>query len=69
MKEIFYLKKFFSKFNNIFDLPDQNKDIKTGWLAYPIILKDKLKFQRKDLQIYLEKRNIQTRTIFTGNIF
>ena len=62
------LKKFFSKFNNIFDLPDQNKDIKTGWLAYPIILKDKLKFQRKDLQIYLEKRNIQTRTIFTGNI-
>ena len=24
------LKKFFLKFNHIFDLPDQNKDIKTG---------------------------------------
>ena len=26
------------------------------------------KFKRNDLQIYLEKNNIQTRTIFTGNI-
>ena len=25
-------------------------------------------FIRRDLQIFLEKRNIQTRTVFTGNI-
>ena len=46
----------------------QNKRIKTGWLAFPLVLKEKKGIERKDLQIYLEKKGIQTRTIFTGNI-
>ena len=49
-------------------MPNENAKVKTGWLAYPLILRDSLKFNRKDLQIYLEKKGIQTRTIFTGNI-
>ena len=32
------------------------------------MLKKNKIFNRKKLQIYLEKNNIQTRTIFTGNI-
>ena len=48
-------------------MPKVNKNVKTNFLAYPIILKDNLKFSRKDFQIYLEKRGIQTRPIFTGN--
>ena len=40
----------------------------TGWLAFPLVLKKNAGFSRKNLQIYLEKKNIQTRTIFTGNI-
>ena len=32
------------------------------------MVKKNKKFTRKDLQIFLEKNNIQTRTIFTGNI-
>ena len=31
-------------------------------------IKNNLKFNRKDFQIFFEKNNIQTRTIFTGNI-
>ena len=62
------LKKFFSNFPELIDLPHQLKGLKTGWLAYPIIIKKNSYFNRRNLQIYFEKNNIQTRTIFTGNI-
>ncbi len=58
---------FFKKLDNYFIVPKVNKNVKTNFLAYPIILKENLKFSRKDFQIYLEKRGIQTRPIFTGN--
>jgi|TARA_B110000438_G_scaffold293983_1_gene334665 CDP-6-deoxy-D-xylo-4-hexulose-3-dehydrase len=60
--------KFFKKFNKWFELPDQEKNIKTGWLAYPLLVKKNLKIDRRKIQIYLEKKNIQTRVVFTGNI-
>ena len=62
------LKNFFKKFPNLFDLPNQLKGLKTPWLAYPIIIKNSSKINRQKLQIFLEKRGVQTRTIFTGNI-
>ena len=61
------LKNFFSNFPDLFDLPKQQKNLKTPWLAYPVIIKNKI-INRQKLQIFLEKRGIQTRTIFTGNI-
>tara|TARA_Y200000002_G_scaffold101227_1_gene82108 strand:+ start:150 stop:1352 length:1203 start_codon:yes stop_codon:yes gene_type:complete len=62
------LKNFFSNFPNYFDLPSQQKGLITAWLAYPIIIKNGVKLNRQKLQIFLEKKGIQTRTIFTGNI-
>jgi CDP-4-dehydro-6-deoxyglucose reductase, E1 len=59
---------FFKKLENYFIVPKIEKDVKTNFLAYPIILKDNLKFSRKEIQIHLEKNNIQTRPIFSGNI-
>ena len=59
---------FFKKFKNYFIVPKIEKYVKTNFLAYPIILKDNLNFSRKEIQIYLEKNNIQTRPIFSGNI-
>jgi CDP-6-deoxy-D-xylo-4-hexulose-3-dehydrase len=59
---------FFKKKDNYFIVPKIEKDVKTNFLSYPIILKDNLKFSRKQLQIHLEKNNIQTRPIFSGNI-
>ena len=63
-----FLHNFFSKFSNIVNLPVTNLNARTGWLAFPLTIKNNLKFNRKDFQIFFEKNNIQTRTIFTGNI-
>jgi len=63
-----YLKTYFNKFINYFKLPDQYKNVKTPWLAFPLVIKKNKKFNRKQLQIFFEERKIQTRTIFTGNI-
>lgn len=62
------LRNFFSKFNNFFKLPDQYDGVRTPWLAFPLVIKQNKIFNRKELQIFFEKNNIQTRTIFTGNI-
>ena len=67
-KNFEYLKNFFKKFENYFKLPEQNKDVITPWLAFPLVIKKNKKFNRKKMQIFFEKSNIQTRTIFTGNI-
>jgi len=63
-----YLINFFSKFNNFINLPVTNLNARTGWLAFPLTIKNNKKFNRRDMQIFFEKNNIQTRTIFTGNI-
>ena len=62
------LSNFFYKYNNYFKLPETFKGTKTPWLAFPLVIKKNKKFNRAQLQIFLEKNNIQTRTIFTGNI-
>ena len=62
------LKKFFGSFDNMFYLPEQYKGVKTPWLAFPLVIKENNIFNRKEMQIFFERHNIQTRTIFTGNI-
>ena len=59
---------YFKKYENLFILPTEFKGLKTAWLAFPLIIKNESKIIRKNLQIFLEKNKIQTRTIFTGNI-
>lgn len=60
--------EFFKKYEHWFGLPRQNEDSRTGWLAFPLVVKREAPFSRREIQIFLEKRNIQTRTVFTGNI-
>ncbi len=60
--------KFFKKYEEYFVLPKQTENTRTAWLAYPLIVKESAPFKRRDFQIYLEKANIQTRTVFSGNI-
>ena len=62
------LTSFFKKYENLFKLPERYEGVNTPWLAYPLVIKKNKIFNRKKLQIYLENNNIQTRTIFTGNI-
>ena len=60
--------EFFKQYEDTFILPRQLPNSRTGWLAFATTLREGAPFIRRDLQIFLEKRNIQTRTVFTGNI-
>tara|TARA_Y100000589_G_scaffold287890_1_gene288972 strand:+ start:24468 stop:25667 length:1200 start_codon:yes stop_codon:yes gene_type:complete len=62
-----FLKNNLNYSNNFF-IPKTYENVKTGWLAFPLILQNRLSNKRREMQIYLEKEGIQTRTIFTGNI-
>ncbi len=59
---------FLSKYSEFFSMPIQNPKSYTCWLAFPMIVNENAPFSRADMQIFLEKRNIQTRVVFTGNI-
>lgn len=59
---------FFEQFSEWFILPKQMPEVYTGWLAFPVTIKATAPFTRRALQIFFEQRNIQTRTVFTGNI-
>ena len=59
---------FFKNHNDLFNLPEMYPGVKTPWLAFPLVIKKNKLFNRKELQIHFEQNNIQTRTIFTGNI-
>lgn len=59
---------FFKQYEQWFVLPKQLPNSRTGWLALALTIRDDAPFKRPEMQIFLEKRNIQTRTVFTGNI-
>jgi CDP-6-deoxy-D-xylo-4-hexulose-3-dehydrase len=63
-----YLKNFFKRYLKYFKLPETYPNVRTPWLAFPLVIRENKKFNRKQLQIFYEKNNVQTRTIFTGNI-
>lgn len=62
------LTSFFKQYEDWFILPKQLPNSRTGWLALALTIREGAPFTRRDMQIFLEKRNIQTRTVFTGNI-
>ena len=67
IENFLYLKDNLSYSENFF-IPKSYENVCTGWLAFPLILQNRLVNKRKDFQLFLERNGIQTRTIFTGNI-
>jgi len=59
---------FFKKYSEFFEVPIVDMECSTAWLALPVLITKNAPFSRKEFQIYLEKRNIQTRVVFTGNV-
>lgn len=59
---------FFETHEKYFLNPEETYGCNTAWLAFPILIKDDAPFSRREFQIYLEERDIQTRVVFTGNI-
>jgi len=62
------LYNFFSQWPQLFYLPKQAEKVKTNWLAFPLRIAPNVLFSRLELVKFLEKNNIQTRPVFTGNI-
>lgn len=62
------LHRFFQQYEEFFILPKQHPKLKTQWLAFPLTLRKNAPFERLALATHLEKANIQTRPIFTGDI-
>ena len=60
--------QFFARHSDQFLLPRQTAELETTWLGYPLIIRDGAGFERADLQQYLDAREIDTRTIWSGNI-
>lgn len=59
---------FFRAYEEWFVLPEHLDGARTGWLAFPLTLREGAPFTRREMQIFLEKADIQTRPVFTGNI-
>lgn len=59
---------FFADYADWFILPRQLPEARTGWLAFPLTIRPDAPFSRRELQIYLERCDIQTRVVFTGNV-
>ncbi len=59
---------YFNSHKDWFILPQQTDYTTTAWLAMPLIVRQEAPFTRRELQIHFEENNIQTRTIFTGNV-
>jgi CDP-6-deoxy-D-xylo-4-hexulose-3-dehydrase len=59
---------FFAQYEEWFILPEQLPGSRTGWLAFPLTIRENAPFTRRQLQIFLETSDIQTRPVFTGNI-
>lgn len=60
--------EFFRQYEEWFVLPRQMPESRTGWLSFPLTIRPEAPFERRELQIWFEERDVQTRPVFTGNI-
>lgn len=62
------LSAFFKQYGQFFILPFQHPRVRTQWLAFPLTIKKSAPFSRLEITTFLEKNNVQTRPVLTGNL-
>lgn len=62
------LYKVFEPYQDIFMLHKAQKNAFVSWFAFPVTLRDNVKFKRHELCQYFEAHKIQTRPYFGGNL-
>lgn len=67
-KNFHFLKQGLKPFESWLILPEATPDSDPAWFAFPITIKDQAGFSRKELTMYLESKQIETRLLFAGNI-
>ncbi len=56
------------KYDDVFILPSWSEKAKPSWFAFPLTIRPGAKFNRRELLVFLEEANIETRLLFAGNI-
>lgn len=67
-KNFSFLYSELSKFHEFLILPEPTPNSNPSWFGFPITVKPGAPFSREDLVFFLSQKNIDTRTIFSGNI-
>lgn len=67
-KNFTYLYNNLKEFENFFILPNATHNSNPSWFGFPITVRENISFSREDLTFFLSLKNIDTRTIFSGNI-
>lgn len=62
------LRDFFQVYEDWFYLPDLLPGAETNWLAFALTIKPEAPFTRYQILEHFEKKGIQTRVLFSGNI-
>jgi CDP-4-dehydro-6-deoxyglucose reductase, E1 len=60
--------EFFSQHEDLFVLPRQLDGLDAAWMGYPLQVRPDAGFSRGDLQLALDKDDIDSRTIWSGNV-
>lgn len=59
---------FLRQYPDLFVPPRQLDGLDTAWLCYPFLIADGAPFDRPDVQEFLDAANVDTRTVWSGNI-
>lgn len=62
------LTNIFSKYDDIFYLPEATTNSDPSWFAFALTIKNNSIFKRRDIVDFFENKKIQTRPYFAGNI-
>jgi CDP-6-deoxy-D-xylo-4-hexulose-3-dehydrase len=62
------LREGLSELSDFFSFQDPTPSSDPAWFGFLIIVKENVGFTRNEIVEYLEKKNIQTRMLFAGNI-
>jgi CDP-6-deoxy-D-xylo-4-hexulose-3-dehydrase len=55
-------------YQDLLQLPEWNERADPSWFAFPITVRPQAPFSRRELTLFLEEHNIETRLLFAGNI-
>ena len=63
-----HLKKGLSGLQDYFHLPEQTFNSEPSWFGFPIALSQNSNFTRREIQVFLSQKKIDTRLLFGGNL-
>ena len=63
-----YLYESLKQFDEFLILPTWHEKADPSWFAFPLMVRDEAPFSRHHLTRYLEKNQVETRTLFAGNL-